>query len=361
MIRFNDLNIQQSKIYSNLNKAIKKVLKNGKYIMGPEIDILEKKLSKFVNTKYCITVSSGTDALLLALMSLNISKGDEVITSPFSYFATSEVILMLGAKPVYVDIDLSTYNIDINNIEKKINKRTKAIMPVSIFGQCADLTNLENLSKKYNIPIIEDAAQSFGATHNKRRSCNFGTIGCTSFFPSKPLGCYGDGGACFTNDYKIAKKIKKLRIHGQLKTNNHDLTGLNARLDTIQAAILIEKFKIFSKEIKLRKKVAQNYDNLISKNSNNIIIPHILKNNNSVYAQYTIRIKNRKQIINNFKRNKIPYSIYYPIPAYRQKVFSNKNKIYLKNVEKICKEVLSIPMHPYLTVEQQNKIVNLLK
>ena len=249
MNKFNDLNIQQEKIYNNLNKSIRRVFKHGKYIMGPEIDRLEKKLSSYVNSKYCITVSSGTDALLISLMALNISKGDEVITSPFSYFATSEVILMLGAKPIYVDIDLLTYNIDVNKIENKITNKTKAIMPVSIFGKCADLTNLEKISKKYKIPIIEDAAQSFGAIHNNRRSCNFGDIGCTSFFPSKPLGCYGDGGACFTNNISLANKIKKLRIHGQFKTNQPDLAGLNARLDSIQAAILIEKFKIFSKEV----------------------------------------------------------------------------------------------------------------
>ena len=302
MIKFNDLNIQQEKIYNNLNKSIRRVFKHGKYIMGPEIDRLEKKLSSYVNSKYCITVSSGTDALLISLMALNISKGDEVITSPFSYFATSEVILMLGAKPIYVDIDLLTYNIDVNKIENKITNKTKAIIPVSIFGQCADLTNLEKISKKYKIPIIEDAAQSFGAIHNNRRSCNFGDIGCTSFFPSKPLGCYGDGGACFTNNISLANKIKKLRIHGQFKTNQHDLAGLNARLDSIQAAILIEKFKIFSKEVKLREKVAKNYNKLISQNCKNIKIPEILKNNKSVYAQYTIRVKNRKEIITNFKK-----------------------------------------------------------
>ena len=232
MIKFNDLNIQQNKIYQGLNQSFQNVLKHGKYIMGPEIFQLEKKLSKFVNSKHCISVSSGTDALLISLMALNINKGDEVITSPFSYFATSEVILILGAKPIYVDIDPLTFNIDVNKIENKITKKTKAIIPVSIFGQCAELSKLEKLAKKYKVPIIEDAAQSFGAKHNKKYSCNFGEIGCTSFFPSKPLGCYGDGGACFTNSSKLAKKIKKLRIHGQNKVNNHSLIGLNARLDT---------------------------------------------------------------------------------------------------------------------------------
>jgi len=361
MIKFNDLSRQQNKIYSNIQKSISRVLKHGKYIMGPEISELENKLSSFVNSKYCITVSSGTDALLISLMALNIKKDDEIITSPFSYFATSEIILMLGAKPIYVDIDQSTLNIDVTQVENKISKKTKAIMPVSIFGQCAELSKLEKIAKKHKIYLIEDAAQSFGATHNGKKSCNFGDIGCTSFFPSKPLGCYGDGGACFTNNLLLAKRIKKLRIHGQYKSNHHSLIGTNARLDTIQAAILLEKFKLFEKEIKLRKKIANNYNKLILENCSNIKIPHILNNNESVYAQYTVLVKNRSKVISNFKKNNIPYSIYYPLPAYKQKIFLNKDSTRLKNVEKITKEVFSIPMHPYLNYNEQSKIVKLLK
>jgi UDP-2-acetamido-2-deoxy-ribo-hexuluronate aminotransferase len=361
MIKFNDLSRQQIKIYSNIHKRISNVLKHGKYIMGPEISELENKLSNFVNSKYCISVSSGTDALLISLMALNIKKDDEIITSPFSYFATTEIILMLGAKPIYVDIDPLTFNIDVNQVENKISKKTKAIMPVSIFGQCAELSKLEKIAKKYKIYLIEDAAQSFGATHNSKKSCNFGDIGCTSFFPSKPLGCYGDGGACFTNNLSLAKKIKKIRVHGQYKANHHSIIGTNARLDTIQAAILLEKFKLFEKEIKLRKKIASNYNKLILENCSHIKIPLILNNNESVYAQYTVLVKNRSQIISNFNKHNIPYSIYYPLPAYKQKIFLNKKTTKLKNVEKITKEVFSIPMHPYLNYKEQSKIVKLLK
>ena len=359
MINFNDLKAQQKGIITNINKSIKSVLNHGKYIMGPEVYELEKKLAKYIGVKYCISLSSGTDALLTALMSLGVKRGDEVITTPFSYFATSEVILLLGAKPIYVDVELNTFNIDPNKIEQKISNKTKVILPVSIFGQCANFNKILKIGKKYKIPIIEDAAQSFGAEHFGKKSCNFGKIGCTSFFPSKPLGGYGDGGACFTNDLKIANTLRKLRVHGQIKQNMHSLIGFNARLDTLQAAILLEKLKILPKEIILRKKIANNYNKLIAGNFNNIIIPFIGDFNNSVYAQYTIRTKNRKKIISNFKKNNIPYAIYYKLPAYKQKIFTGKKNI-LPNVEILSKEVLSLPMHPYLSFKDQEKIVNLL-
>ena len=285
-MNFIDLKIQQKIIKEDLNSRIQKVLSHGKYVMGPEVEELEEKLAEFVNSKHCITVSSGTDALLISLMSLGIKPGDEVITSPFSWISTTEVIVMLGATPVFVDIDPDTCNLDHTKIEKSITNKTKALMPVSLFGQPSKMDSINTVAKKHKIPVIEDAAQSFGATYLGKKSCNLSTIGCTSFFPSKPLGCYGDGGAIFTNNSSLAKVCREIRLNGQENKNKFNRIGIQGRLDTLQAAILLAKMEIFPDEVDLRRKIAQNYNNSFV----DLGINHVKETKGclGVYAQYTI-------------------------------------------------------------------------
>ena len=349
-----------------IDSNITKVLNHTQFICGPEVNQLEEALAKFVNVKHSVGVSSGTDALLIALMAIDLKPGEEVITSPFSFISTVEVILMLKAKPVFVDIDPITFNIDHSKIEEKITKKTKAIIPVSLYGQTADLTSINSLAKKYNIPVIEDAAQSFGAKHQGKYSCSQTTIATTSFFPSKPLGCYGDGGAVFTNDEDIAKRVRKISKHGQDKRYLHSEVGINGRLDTLQAAILLPKLKLFESEIVKRNKVAKAYKTKLIDLSHNIY-PIIRPFNSSVYAQYTIRVKNRSKIQDFLSSNGIPTAVHYPLPLNEQEMFNNlmKNqnvykKLPLENARKASKEVLSLPFSPYLKDEDQNKIVEYL-
>jgi len=353
-MKFIDLDPIHKIIKKKIDSKFSKIFKHKKFILGPEVDELELNLSNYVKSK-AICVSSGTDAILLALMAINIKSGDEVITTPFTWASNSEMIKFLGAKPVYVDIDKKNFNIDPNLIKKKITKKTKAILTVNIFGQCCDYSEIRKIIKGRKIFIIEDAAQSFGAKYKNKFSCNLGDISCTSFFPSKPLGSYGDGGACFTNNMLLLKKIKMLRNHGQIKKNYHQIIGHNARMDSLQAAIINLKLKIFEKEKSLRQNVANKYDNLLRDKKNIIQIPLIENFNESVYAQYTVRVKNRKQIVENLKKNKIPYNVFYPTPLYKQKAFLDKS-YKLKNVEQIVSEVLSIPFHPYLKDNQQKQI-----
>ena len=356
-MKFIDLDYTHSLIEKKLNSKFAKIFNHKKFILGPEVLDLELKLSNYVKSK-AVCVGSGTDALLLALMAIDIKPNDEVITTPFTWASNVEMIKFLGAKPVYVDIDLKNYNIDINLIKKKITKKTKAILTVNLFGQCCDYSKIKKIIQGKNIYIIEDAAQSFGAEYKGRLSCNLGDISCTSFFPSKPLGSYGDGGACFSNNKKLLKKIKMLRNHGQIKKNHHEILGVNSRMDTIQAAIINLKLKIFEKEKKLRQIVASRYDNLLSKKKDITAIPFVEDYNKSIYAQYTLRVKNRKKIEKNFQKKNIPYNIFYPIPLYKQKAFLDKN-YKLKNTERASSEVISIPFHPYLKHEQQKKISEL--
>jgi len=353
-MNFYGLDHQYKKSKINIDSAIRSVIESSQFIMGPEIEILEKQLADYVGVKYCITVSSGTDALLIAMMSLGIGPGDEVITSPFSFISTSETIVFLGAKPVYVDIDQQTYNIDSTQIEEAITSKTKLILPVSLYGQCADFSKINLIAKKYNLPVIEDAAQSFGALHNNAKSCSLSTLGCTSFFPTKPLGCFGDGGAIFTNDFELFEIAFQIRSHGQKEKYNHVRLGVNGRLDTIQAAILLEKLKEFDNEIDLRHGVANNYYKLLNK-SDEMISPLIQKNNSSVFAQYTIRFSNRDRVMKHLEKNKIPCVVHYPIPLHKQPCFES-SKIKMPNAEKAAAEVLSIPIHPYLRYDEQKII-----
>lgn len=356
-MKFIDLELQQNKVRKEIDDAIKKVLDHKLFIMGPEVNELEEVLSKYVGVKYCISVSSGTDALLIALMSLGISPGDEVITSPFTFVSTAEVIALLGAKPVYVDIDSSTFNIDASKIENAITSRTKLIMPVSLYGQCSDMDHINKIAFKYGLPVVEDAAQSFGAKYKNNRSCALSTFGCTSFFPSKPLGCYGDGGAIFTNNDDLALIAKEIRSHGQEKRYYHTRIGVNGRLDTLQAAILLVKMKIFDQEVDLREEVGRRYTLLFNEQCpDDIITPFVHSRNTSVYGQYTIQVTNRDYLMENLKKYDIPTSIHYPLGINKQPAFATE-EFNLSNTDRISKKVVSIPMHPYLKKQQQYEVV----
>ncbi len=348
MMKFIDLQYQYSQIKSNIDARIQRVLNHGQYIMGPEITELEQSLAKYVGVKHCLSVSSGTAALQLALMALDIGPDDEVITTAFSFFATAEMIILLGAKPVFVDIDLQTYNVDPSLLEAAITSKTKAIMPVSLFGQCANLKVINQIAQKHGLPVIEDGAQSFGATHHGQRSCSMTEIACTSFFPSKPLGCYGDGGACFTNHDELAEKIVVLRNHGQQGRYNHTHIGLNARLDTLQAAILLEKMCIFEQEVGRRQQVAQWYIDYLKGEA---IVPFVEPQNTSVFAQFTVRLRDRDNIAAALKQRGIPTAVHYPVslekqPALQQRYHDIET---LSNSELAAQGVLSLPFHPYMT------------
>lgn len=358
-MQFIDLKTQSKRIEERLFARFKAVLDHGAYIMGPEVAELENALAKFVGVKHALAVASGTDALLIALMALDIGAGDEVITTPFSFFATAEVIALLGAVPVFVDIDPETYNIDAASIEAVITEKTKAIMPVSLYGQCADYDEINALAKRYHLPVIEDAAQSFGATYKGRKSCGLTTIACTSFFPSKPLGCYGDGGACFTNDPVLAQRMDEIRLHGQSKRYYHTRLGINGRFDTIQAAFLLEKLAIFPEEIQLRHEVAARYQNLLPAS---IKKPKIKPHNTSVFAQYTLEVNDREHVQSALQEQGIPTAVHYPLGLHEQPIFKTlyPGMQRFPHAEFAARHVVSIPIHPYLTLDDQQKIVDAL-
>ncbi|MBP8277713.1 MAG: DegT/DnrJ/EryC1/StrS family aminotransferase, partial [Propionivibrio sp.] len=305
MIEFCDLKAQQARIKDKIDAGIQRVLAHGQYILGPEVADLEEKLAAFVGAKHCITCANGTDALQIAQMAVGVAHGDEVITPGFTYIATAETVAVLGAKPVYVDIDPRTYNIDPALLEAAITPKTRAIIPVSLYGQCADFDTINAIAAKHGIPVIEDAAQSFGASYKGRMSCNLSTIACTSFFPSKPLGCYGDGGALFTNDDELAKVIRQIARHGQDRRYHHIRVGVNSRLDTLQAAILLPKLEIFAEEIERRQLVAGTYDRLF-KAADIDNTPHIEARNVSAWAQYTIQVQDRDLVQTKLKERGIP-------------------------------------------------------
>jgi UDP-2-acetamido-2-deoxy-ribo-hexuluronate aminotransferase len=360
-MEFVDLKLQQKKIKKELDKRISTVLSHGKYIMGPEVFELEEKLQKYTGSRYCITVSSGTDALLISLMSLNVGPGDEVITSSFSFISTIEVIVRLGAKPVLVDIDRNTCNIDTSKIESEITKKTKAIMPVSLYGQPSNMDEINKISARYgNIPVIEDAAQSFGSTYKGNKSCNLSTIGCTSFFPSKPLGCYGDGGAIFTNDSAIAQACKEIRIHGQSRRYMHTRIGIGGRMDTLQCAIILAKFNNFDWEVKQRRIIGDRYNKLMDHYG----IERVKQYTDcvSVFGQYSIFVNNRDKLQEKFKSINIPFSVHYPLPLNKQPAYKNilNSDDDFPVANAVSKEIISIPMHPYLTEQEQINIVQIV-
>ncbi len=361
-MEFIDLKTEYKKIEKDINKRINNVLTHSKFIMGPEIKELEKKLCGYTGAMNCITVSSGTDALILALMAVGVTEGDEVITTPFSFIAAAEAIAFLKAKPIFVDIDPDTYNMDPFLIKEAVTENTKAIIPVNLYGQCADLDRIEEAAAAYNLFLIEDAAQSFGATYKERKSCYTADIACTSFFPSKPLGCYGDGGACFTSDDNFAEILRSLRQHGQAERYVHPRIGMNARLDSIQAAVLLAKLEIFDEEVKLRERVGRRYTELL-KNIPYIKTPRIEPFNTSVYAQYTIQVDKRDIIRQILADAGIPTAVHYPVPIHLQPIFKEQCKnVSFPAAEEAAKRVMSLPMHPFLSEQDQDTIVeNLIK
>lgn len=388
-IDFIDLKEQQRHILPRVEQNIRTVLHHGQYIMGPEIKQLEERLAEYVGVKHCITVSDGTKALLIAMMALGIKPGDEVITTPFTFIATGEMIALLGAIPVFVDIDPRTYNIAPNKIEAAITPKTKAIVPVSLYGQCADFDAINAIAGKHGLPVIEDGAQSFGAAYKGRKSCGLSTIGSTSFFPSKPLGCYGDGGALFTNDDALAKIMREIRVHGQDRRYHHPIIGINGRMDTLQAAIVLTKLDVFDKEVRARAEIGTRYTEQLNSPlppageglgergklprptgeiwgggvagglNAKIVAPYIEPYNISVYAQYTVLVENREAVQKRLNAAGIPTAVHYPIPLNLQPAFAHLNKPAgsFSVAEEMAKRVISLPMGPTLTAEQQDKIV----
>ena len=357
-MQFIDLKSRHQLIGNKINARVQQVMDHGQFILGPEVREVEEKLAQYTGSKHCVTVSSGTDSLLISLMALGIGAGDEVITVPYTWISTAEVISLLGAKPVFVDIRPDTWNMDETLLEAAITEKTKAIMPVSIYGQCSDMDAINAIAEKYNLPVIEDAAQSFGATYEGKKSCNLSTIGSTSFFPSKPLGCYGDGGALFTNDDELAEKFRWIRVHGQERKHHHPILGINGRMDTIQAAILLEILEVFPEEVQKREQLGQTYSEVLA-HLDGLETPRIGELNTSVYAQYTILAKQREQIQQSLKDKDIPSVSYYSVPLHLQPVFKHLSyqAADFPIAEKVANECLSLPMSPYLSSQEQSLII----
>lgn len=359
-IPFIDLKTQYQELQGSIQTRVNRVLEHGQYIMGPEVAELEEKLSQFCGTDYCITVSSGTDALLISLMALGVGPGDEVITTPFTFVATAEVIVLLGARPVFVDVEPETCNIDVSLIEEKINEKTKAIIPVSLYGQPSDMDEINQLAMKYgNIPVIEDAAQSFGATYKNLKSCNLSTIGCTSFFPSKPLGCYGDGGAIFTSDPELAEACRQIRVHGQSARYVHTRIGIGGRMDTLQCAIVLAKLDRFEWEISKRHENGHIYNTEIDELGIDRVRQRV--DRTSVFAQYTILVDQRDDWRRCLSESGIPTAVHYPVPLNQQPAYRDLCCPDCTPVSsKMAKTVLSVPMSAYLTRRQLNQVVHSL-
>ncbi len=353
-MEFIDLKSQYQRLKIEIDAGIQRVLDHGQYILGPEVAELEDKLGAYVGAKYCISVANGTDALQIALMALGVGPGDEVITPGFTYIATAETVALLGAKPVYVDVDARTYNLDPQLLERAITSKTKAIIPVSLYGQCADFDAINAIAAKHGIAVIEDAAQSFGATYKGRKSCNLSTVACTSFFPSKPLGAYGDGGAIFTNDDELAKVMRQIARHGQDRRYHHVRVGVNSRLDTIQAAVLLPKLAVFDEEMSLRQQVAQRYAQLLQEagiKSTPFVEPH----NVSAWAQYTIQVPDREALQEKLKAAGIPTAVHYPIPLNKQPAVADAHA-HLPVGDAVAQRVMSLPMGPYLSSDDLARV-----
>ncbi len=364
-----DLKAQQARLEAQIQARIQAVLAHGRYIMGPEVAELEGRLADYLGVRHCIGVSSGTDALLVALMALDIGPGDEVITTPFTFVATAEVIALLGAVPRFVDIDPVTYNLDPGLIEPAVGPRTRAIMPVSLYGQCADMDAINAIAERHGLPVIEDAAQSFGATYRGRRSCGLSTIGCTSFFPSKPLGCYGDGGACCTDDDRLATRMRQVMNHGQDRRYSHPRLGINGRLDSLQAAVLLAKLDIFPDEVERRAAAGARYSELFrargarstAEARDGLLTPAIAPHNTSVYAQYTLQVDDRDAVIARLAAAEIPTAVHYPIPLNRQGAYARfRCADCTPNADLAAARVLSLPMHPYLTAADAERVADVL-
>ena len=353
---FIDLKEQYRRYRAEIDDRIHRVLEHGQFIMGPEIAELETALSSYVGVKHCITTASGTDSLEIALRTLGIGHGDEVITVPFTWISSAEVIGLVGAKPVFVDIELATYNMDIAKLEAAITPRTKAIMPVSLFGQMPDYGRINTIAAKHGIPVIEDAAQSFGATQHGCKSCAVTRIASTSFFPAKPLGCYGDGGALFTDNDSLAEKMRAIRTHGGLKRHQHPYLGMNGRFDTLQAAVLLAKLPHFEAEVQARGRIGARYTEALR---DRCAVPEVASGSTHVYAQYTIRVASRDELGAKLKAEGIPTAVYYPKCLHEQPVFAPLGYKWgaFPESEKASREVISLPMHPFLSEADQDKVV----
>jgi UDP-2-acetamido-2-deoxy-ribo-hexuluronate aminotransferase len=362
VIPFVDLKTQYEAIKPLVQKRINDVLEHGQYIMGPEVGELENRLTAFTGATHCITVASGTEALLIALMALGIGPGDEVITTPFTFVATAEVIVLVGATPVFVDVESDTCNIDASLIEAAITPRTRAIMPVSLYGQVADMDEINAIAARHgNIPVIEDAAQSFGATYKGRRSCNLSTIGCTSFFPSKPLGCYGDGGAIFCSDEKLAKIMREIRVHGQERRYYHSRIGVGGRMDTLQCAVVLAKLECFDQEVRQRIEAGDRYQEMLREVSP--VQRLVVRTDRScVWAQFTIQVNDREAVLAKLQAAGVPTAVHYPVPLHRQPAYRDACRISGKtqHSDAVALRVVSLPMHPYIEMDAQRHIVDAL-
>lgn len=357
-MEFANLKAQYQEHKQEIDQAIQGVLDSGAFIMGPAVLELEAKLSEFTGSN-AISCANGTDALQIALLAIGIQPGDEVITTPFTYIATAEMIASVGAIPIFVDINESDFNIDVTKIEALITPKTKAIIPVSLYGQPSDMDAINKIASEYNIVVIEDGAQSFGSTYKGKKSGNLSQIATTSFFPAKPLGCYGDGGAIFTQDDVLAAKIKSIRNHGQEKRYYHKYIGVNSRLDTIQAAVLNVKLKYYNTEIQTRQELANNYTRLLK---DSVRTPEVMNERTSVWAQYTIRVSNRDELQKRLKENGIPSAVHYPRPLHLQEAFTycGYKKGDFPIAEKVSQEVMSLPMSAHLTMNEQAVICKVI-
>lgn len=356
-IDYANLGKQTARYRAEIDAAIKEIIDGSNFILGQAVDDLEAELSAYVDADHAITCSSGTDALLLAMMALDIGPGDEVITTPFTFIATAETIALLHAKPVFVDIEEDSFNIDPSKIEQAITAKTKAIMPVSLFGQVADMDAINAIAKRHQLPVIEDAAQSFGATYKGKRSCNVSDIGCTSFFPAKPLGCFGDGGALFTNNGELAEKIKSLRVHGQTARYYHPYIGMGGRLDALQAAILRVKLAHYPADLRKRQDVARAYQERLSGNQA-LLLPEVKGERDSAWAQFSVRVQQRETVQQTLKEQGIPTAVHYPLPLHLQPCFSylGYEQGALPIAEKISDEIMSLPLSPDHTLAEINYI-----
>jgi UDP-2-acetamido-2-deoxy-ribo-hexuluronate aminotransferase len=359
-MEFIDLKAQYSRYQAEIDQRMRQVLAHGHFVMGPEIAELEQTLAPYVGTAHCITVASGTASLEIALRALDIGPGDEVITVPYTWISTAEVIRLVGARPVFVDIEPVTFNLDLARLEAAFSPRTKALIPVSLFGQMPDYDQINAIARQHNVPVIEDAAQSFGAQQRGKRSCGVTALASTSFFPAKPLGCYGEGGALFTSDNALADRMRAIRTHGGLKRHHHPFVGTNGRFDTLQAAVLLAKWPHFEWEVEQRTRIGARYSDKLR---GLCVVPEVKAGNTHVYAQYTIRVPQRDQVAEKLKAKGIPTAVYYPKCLHEQPVFANLG-YHLGDFpvsEQAAREVLSLPMHPFLSEEEQDKVVTALQ
>jgi UDP-2-acetamido-2-deoxy-ribo-hexuluronate aminotransferase len=359
-MQFIDLQTQYNLYRDEIDARMRRVIEHGQFIMGPEITELEDALARYVGVPHCITVASGTDSLEIALRALGIGPGDEVITPPFTWISSAEVIGLVGATPVFADIDATTYNIDVGALEQAITPRTRAIIAVSLFGQMPDYARINQLASGRGITVIEDAAQSFGATQRGKRSCGVTRVSSTSFFPAKPLGCFGDGGAVFTDDNELADKMRAIRTHGGVKRHHHTLLGMNGRFDTLQAAVLLAKLPHFEEEVSARNRIGARFTELLR---DICTVPEVSPGNTHVYAQYTIRVPDRDAVAQDLKQLGIPTAVYYPKCLHEQPVFAGLGYSWgdFPNSEAASREVLSLPMHPFLSEQVQDEIVAAVK